>query len=181
MTTYIALLKGINVGGKNIIKMVDLKQHLVTTGLNNIRTYIQSGNVLFESEKEEKILREELEQEIHRKFGFQVPVVLRTNDEMEQIISRCPYTKEEIETAEANKEVEVFYVAFFNELPSNEDLKYFSDTKTENESFKIVGRDMYMLFSDSIRFSKLAATLQKIKTVNTVRNWKTINKLLSLV
>jgi uncharacterized protein (DUF1697 family) len=181
MTTYIALLKGINVGGKNIIKMADLKQHFSTMGLSNVRTYIQSGNVLFESEKEEKILQEELEQQICKKFGFQVPIILRTTQEMQRIISGCPYTKEDIETAGAGKEVEVFYIALFNEPPSNEDIKRFSDAKTEHESFKIIGRDMYMLFSDSVRFSKLAATLQKVKTINTVRNWKTINKLMSLV
>lgn len=67
MRSYIAFLKGINVGGKNIIKMADLKQHLAATGLNNVKTYIQSGNVLFDSEQEEEILQEKLEHEINKR------------------------------------------------------------------------------------------------------------------
>lgn len=180
MTTYIALLKGINVGGNNIIKMADLKQYLTAMGLSNVRTYIQSGNVLFESAKEEKILQSEIEQEIYKRFGFQVLVVLRTSEEMKQLIDQSPFPKEKIEAIQASKEVEVFYVAFFNEPLSQKEVDYLSDSKADNESFQIIGRDLYMLFNDSIRFSKLAVALPKIKAMNTVRNWKTINKLILL-
>ncbi|MDL2227403.1 DUF1697 domain-containing protein [Odoribacter sp. OttesenSCG-928-L07] len=177
---YIAFLKGINVGGKNIIKMADLRQYLSGNGLKNIRTFIQSGNILFESEKIKEVIQKEIEENIYKHYGFHVPVIIRTFQEFEQIVSQCPYSKTEIEIAEADKEVEVFYVALFNDSPSEEEIKKLSNVMSENESFKIINNNMYMRFTDSMRFSKLAATLQKINTTNTVRNWKTINKLLSL-
>ena len=180
MTTYIALLKGINVGGKNIIKMAELKQHLSKIGLNNVRTYIQSGNVIFESEKAAAILRDELEKEIEKQFGFQVPVFLRTLEEMKRLVAQSPFSKEKVEKAQAGKEAEVFYVSFFNTPLSEAEIQHLSSVKAENEYFEIIGKDIYLLFNDSIRFSKLATTLLRLKTMNTVRNGKTVNKLILL-
>ena len=177
MAIYIALLRGINVGGKNSIKMAELKQHLAAMGLRKVQTYIQSGNVLFESEKEENILRDEIEKEIYSKFGFHVPVVLRTLLQMQQMIDDCPYSQEAIEARQKEKDVEVFYLILFQNPPSQEDIKRLSDAKAQDEFFEIIGRDMYLFLNDSIRFSKLAAILQKTQSVNTARNLRTLNKL----
>lgn len=75
-TVYIALLRGINVGGKNMIKMADLKRTFEALGLGRVQTYIQSGNVLFDSDEEEKTLRDRIEREIEAVFGFSVSVIL---------------------------------------------------------------------------------------------------------
>ncbi|HWT27454.1 MAG TPA: DUF1697 domain-containing protein, partial [Mobilitalea sp.] len=78
MTIYIALLRGINVGGKNMIKMAELKRVLEALGLIDVQTYIQSGNLLFRSEEDEKSLSEKLQDEIKTAFGVSIPVILRT-------------------------------------------------------------------------------------------------------
>ena len=79
MTTYIALLRGINVGGNKIIKMQDLKTMLQSLSFHNVRTYIQSGNVIFESDEEsESFLSGVIERQIHEVFGFEVSVIIRT-------------------------------------------------------------------------------------------------------
>ena len=180
MTKYIALLRGINVGGKNIIKMADLKKELSVLGLQQVETYIQSGNVLFESEKKENVLQKEIEQMIHEKFGFQVPVVLRNLQEMNKIVAQCPYSEHEVETAKSQTDREVFYLIFFDEAPSEEELERFTNTKSSRESFQLIGKNMYLLLNDGVRFAKISVALQKTKNTHTIRNWKTVNKLMEL-
>ncbi|MDF2677276.1 MAG: hypothetical protein K0Q97_1594, partial [Bacillota bacterium] len=89
MTIYIALLRGINVGGKNVIKMAELKRAFEEIELCEVKTYIQSGNVLFKSNQEEELLRKKIEMKIEENFGFSIIVVLRTIAELEQIILNC--------------------------------------------------------------------------------------------
>ena len=90
MTVYIALLRGINVGGKNIIRMADLKRVFETIGFCEVKTYIQSGNVLFKSNEAEESLCNKIEHEIEVVFGIPVKIILRTSTELEQIILNCP-------------------------------------------------------------------------------------------
>jgi uncharacterized protein (DUF1697 family) len=117
MTIYIALLRGINVGGKNKIKMADLKQVFETIGLCEVQTYIQSGNVLFKSNEREEELRKKIEQAIEKTFGFTVSVILRTAEELECIIGNCPFSEEEVLEAEASSEVESLYVSLMANAP----------------------------------------------------------------
>lgn len=93
MTTYIALLRGINVGGNKIIKMLDLKALFQSLGFANVRTYIQSGNVVFESDEGSvSLLRGVIERQIHEVFGFEVSVIIRTLAEMENVIANDPFS-----------------------------------------------------------------------------------------
>ncbi|MEM5621630.1 DUF1697 domain-containing protein [Bacillus thuringiensis] len=77
MAIYIALLRGINVGGHKVIKMADLKRVFESIGLKQVKTYIQSGNIVFESEEDIKFLKERIQSEIKNVFGFDVPAALR--------------------------------------------------------------------------------------------------------
>ncbi|HDR5764368.1 TPA: DUF1697 domain-containing protein, partial [Bacillus anthracis] len=86
MTIYIALLRRINVGGHKIIKMADLKQAFESIGLKQVKTYIQSGNIVFKSEEDITFLKERIQSEIKNVFGFDVPVMLRTYAEFTNII-----------------------------------------------------------------------------------------------
>jgi uncharacterized protein (DUF1697 family) len=182
MTTFIALLRGINVGGKNKIKMADLKSMFEAIGMSRVKTYIQSGNVLFESdEEEEDTLRQKLEKEIEVTFGFSIKVILRTSQELKKVAENCPFSQDEIAAAEATAEGESLYVSFLLQEPSEEGIKRIEAYKSETEEYKIVDRDMYLLFPQSILKSKLANNLQKLDVPVTVRNWKTVNKLVSLV
>ena len=106
MTIYIALLRGINEGGKNVIKMAELKKVFEAIGLCDVLTYIQSGNVLFKSNKDEEFLREKIEHEIEGVFGFSVTVVLRTLAELKQLVLNCPFSEEEVTEAKASSEAE---------------------------------------------------------------------------
>jgi uncharacterized protein (DUF1697 family) len=177
MTIYIALLRGINVGGKNIIKMSELKLVLEAMGLSEVKTYIQSGNVLFKSNEEEEMLRKKIQLEIEKAFKLSVPVIIRTAGELEEVISSCPFSEEMVLKAEASSVGESLYVAFLAEEPLLENVQRLGVYKSDSEECLIEGRDIFLLFNDSVRNSKLASNLQKLEVPATVRNWKTINKL----
>ena len=177
MTIYIALLRGINVGGKNRIKMDELRKLMNSIGLNQVQTYIQSGNILFQSEKGEETLCQLIESEIERVFGFLVNVIIRTSVELDKIIESCPFSEEEIVEAESTSERERLYVALLQEIPNQERMNQLSTFKREDERFLNEGKEIYLLFNKSIRNSKLANNLQKLDVPCTVRNWKTINRL----
>ncbi|PIE94684.1 cytoplasmic protein [Bacillus fungorum] len=175
MTIYIALLRGINVGGHKVIKMADLKRVFESIGLKQVKTYIQSGNIVFESEEDIKFLKERIQSEIKNVFSFDVPVMLRTYDEFINIIKRCPYE------ADSLLEGESIHVAFLaNELSEKEKdqlLMY----KNMTEDCYIHEKVVYLFFKNSIRNSKLMNQFQKIHTPATVRNWRTVNKLKAIV
>lgn len=177
MTVYIALLRGINVGGKNIIKMADLKRAFESIGLCEVKTYIQSGNVLFKSNEGEESLCNKIENEIEAVFGIPVKIILRTSTELEKIILNCPFSKDEVTKAETLSEVESLYVALLSHNPLKENIEYIDVYRSESDKYHIEGRDIYLLFHHSIRNSKLANNLNKLNVSTTVRNWKTLSKL----
>ncbi|WP_312475912.1 DUF1697 domain-containing protein [Neobacillus sp.] len=171
MTIYIALLRGINVGGHHKIKMADLKSLLETKGLQKVKTYIQSGNVLFESEEDAKHLSQRMEDEINKTFGFPVPVILRTAEEFEQIIKNCPYSPDLLNEGESVQ------IAFLADEPSSEGINHLLNFPSDQDECSIIGKEVYFFFRQSIRDSKLATQLPKLGVPATVRIWKTVNKL----
>ncbi|WP_223596135.1 DUF1697 domain-containing protein [Neobacillus bataviensis] len=171
MTIYIALLRGINVGGHKKIKMADLKNLLEDMGLQKVKTYIQSGNVLFESDNETERLRGQLEEEIEKTFGFTVPVILRTSEEYERIIHDCPYSAEDL------KEGESVQIAFLGGEPTQGGIDHLQNFESEKDECKVIGKEVYLFFRQSIRDSKLATQLPKLGVPATVRNWNTVMKL----
>ena len=174
MTIYIALLRGINVGGHNIIKMAELRQLLESMGLDKVKTYIQSGNVLFESEEGATQLTQRLEEEIRTTFGFSVPVILRTAEELTRIIQDCPYSLDSLNEGESVQ------LAFLASKPSQEGIDYVESFQSELDECRVIGREVYLFFRQSIRDSKLATQLPKLGVPATVRNWKTVLKLAAL-
>jgi uncharacterized protein (DUF1697 family) len=175
MTIYIALLRGINVGKHNRIKMADLKSLLETMGLEKVKTYIQSGNVLFESKDEAPELSKRLEDEISKTFGFPVPVILRTAEEYEQMIRDCPYRVESL------KEGESIQLAFLADEPSLEKVDLLRNYKGDPDECVIRGKEVYLFLRQSILDSKLATQLPKLGVPVTVRNWKTVIKLSTMI
>ncbi|MGG1678967.1 DUF1697 domain-containing protein [Neobacillus sp. NRS-1170] len=171
MTIYIALLRGINVGGHNKIKMADLKSLLEDMGLQKVKTYIQSGNVLFESDVETERLSGQLEEEIKKTFGFPVPVILRTAEEYERIIHDCPYSTEVLKVGES------IQIAFLGGEPSQGGIDHLQNFESEKDECKVIGKEVYLFFRQSIRDSKLATQLPKLGVPSTVRNWNTVMKL----
>ncbi|PEM53291.1 DUF1697 domain-containing protein [Bacillus wiedmannii] len=175
MTIYITLLRGINVGGHKVIKMADLKQMFESIELKQVKTYIQSGNIVFESEKDFDFLNKRIQSEIKNVFGFDVPVMLRTHEEFINMIKRCPYE------ADSLLEGESIHVAFLaNELSEKEKDQLLMQ-KNKTEDCYIHEKVVYLFFKNSIRNSKLMNQFQKLHTPATVRNWRTVNKLKAIV
>ncbi|TCW58041.1 uncharacterized protein (DUF1697 family) [Bacillus thuringiensis] len=175
MTIYIALLRGINVGGHKVIKMADLKQMFESIELKQVKTYIQSGNIVFESEKDIDFLNKRIQSEMKNVFGFDVPVMLRTRDEFINTIKWCPY---EVDSLLEGESIHVAFLA--NELSEKEKDQLLMQ-KNETEDCFIYEKVVYLLFKNSIRNSKLMSQFQKLHTAATVRNWRTVNKLKEIV
>jgi uncharacterized protein (DUF1697 family) len=181
MTIYIALLRGINVGGHNKIIMAELRSSLEQLGLHNVKTYIQSGNILFESDETEELLQKSIHDKIEEDFGISSVVVIRTAEEIQQIISQPPFSNHEISEAGSSCKGECLHVALLPTAPSKANSDKLLPFANERELCVINGRDVYLLFFDSIRNSKLANNLKKLEVPATVRNWKTLMKLSSMV
>jgi uncharacterized protein (DUF1697 family) len=175
MTIYIALIRGINVGGKNKVPMAVLKRALEAISLGKVQTYIQSGNVLFESADEAESLRQRIEGEIHKVFGIAATVVLRTAEQLKRIIANCPYS------ASSLLEGESIQVSVLTEAPSQKAMDVLSANGTDIDEYLIHGEEIYFLFRQSVLDSKLAKNLQRLGGSVTSRNWKTLVKLDTLV
>jgi uncharacterized protein (DUF1697 family) len=176
MTIYIALLRGINVGGHNKIKMADLRGALEGLGLNKVQTYIQSGNIVFESEiAEEKTLSSLIQQGIATHFGLTISVILRTAEEFKQIIRDCPYDKDSLTEGES------IHCCLLNEAPSQKEIDLLVQTDNGKDEYQIIGREIYVYFHQSMLDSKLSNQFQKFRIPVTMRNWNTMNKLLAMV
>ncbi|MFJ8517583.1 DUF1697 domain-containing protein [Lysinibacillus xylanilyticus] len=181
MTIYIAFLRGINVGGHNKIIMAELRSSLEQLGLHNVKTYIQSGNILFESNEAEELLQTRIHDKIKEDFGVSSVVVIRTAEELQQIVSQSPFSDQLISEALQSCKGECLHVALLPSAPSKVNSDKFLSYANERELSVIDGRDVYLLFYDSIRNSKLGNNLIKLEVPATVRNWKTLMKLSSMV
>ncbi|SHJ57820.1 DUF1697 domain-containing protein [Propionispora hippei] len=180
LSTYIAMLRGINVGGKNTVRMEALRQMFEQLDFACVQTYIQSGNVVFKSAEGPETVQQSIEQKFEQAFGFTVPVLVRSLEELEKLIEHCPFSEEELEEAAAASTAESLYVAFLKQAPCPDDIERLSAYRNENEKFQIHGREVFLLFYQGIRNSKLANHLDKLGIPITVRNWNTVNKLAAL-
>jgi len=180
MTIYVALLRGINVGGHNKVKMAELRSMFESIGLKRVQTYIQSGNVLFDSADEADVLRRRIEQEIDKFFSLSLTAVLRTSLELERIIKNCPFPEEVRRDAEASTGVETFYVSVLLEQPTLDGIEQLNGYTSEIDEFRFQNREIYLLLREGVRNSKLANNLFRLNVPSTVRNWKTMNKLNNL-
>lgn len=177
MKAYIALLRGINVSGQKIIKMNDLKIALSSLEFQNINTYIQSGNIVFQSEESSKgILEGEIHNIIFKHFGFDVPVFVISLNELEIIHQKNPFlTQKGIEKKE-------LYVAFFADLPDLELLKDLKYKEDQVEEYLFGDNVLYLRYPDGVGKSKFnhAYLERKLKVKSTIRNWNTVSKLIEL-
>jgi uncharacterized protein (DUF1697 family) len=175
-TTYIALLRGINVGGQKPIKMTELTQLCEAQGFGRVQTYIQSGNVVFTAARAEDPLRRQLEREIAAAFGFPVTVALRTADELERLIAQCPFA------VDALRDEESLYVSLLAEAPAQARIDRLLARGSDVDELRLVGREVYLLLRQSIRLTLFTnAFLERMLGVPaTARNWRTISKLAEL-
>lgn len=173
MDTFIALFRGINVGGHNLISMADLAAILEQAGCEKVKTYIQSGNVAFCIENRETYtIAEEISTKILQKFGFSPKVFLFKVSEFEKAIQNNPFS-------EANGKV--MHLFFLESPPAKPDLEGLTVIKENSEEFKLIDKVFYLYAPDGIGRSKLAASVEKkLGVPATGRNWNTVKKLLVL-
>jgi uncharacterized protein (DUF1697 family) len=172
MTTYISLLRGINVSGQKLIKMAELKQLYESLGFDAVQTYIQSGNVVFKSDESDRSkLISRIEKTIRQKYGFDVPVQIRNKDEMKSIIDDLPLKGE----CELNR----LFVVFLAEKPPLVPFDEIEKLKTPQDEIVFMDGHIYMYLPAGAGKSKLDNnTLErKLKVRATGRNWRTVNKL----
>jgi uncharacterized protein (DUF1697 family) len=178
MTKYIAILRGINVGGKRKILMADLKQLFIELGFSDVSTYIQSGNVLFSTEKqeEEDQLAGKLEQSIYESFGFEVAVIIRNSYEVEKTIAGNPFL------SQSNAEIEHLHLTFLKDIPATNNLTEINRLDFSPDRFQVIGKDAYIYCSAKYSDTKLTNQFfeKKLKVSATTRNWKTVIKLAEL-
>lgn len=178
---YLALLRGINVGTAGRIRMDALIRLMEETGFTQVSTYIQSGNILFESSLSEQHARERIEQTLKDRANITTTAVLRTAEELQDLVQNCPFLQEEITAAQqANTEGESFYVCLLPQEPDAQTLEKMRAIEPSDDVFFLYRRSVFLLLRQSIRTSRLAIRLQKIMPNMTVRNWNTITKLLEL-
>ena len=175
MKTYIALFRGINIGGHNLLPMKDLVLILQRLGLLKIRTYIQSGNVLFQCE--DRIASQlacRISAEIKKTKGFAPQMLLLEPKALRKTITCNPFP-------EAESEPKTLHVLFLMSAPKAPDLKKLEQIKAASERFKLKGRLFYLHAPDGVGRSKLAASAERLLGVPvTGRNWKTVQKIMAL-
>ena len=176
MTAMICLLRGVNVGGHNQIKMDALRALCESLKLCNVQTYIQSGNVVFQSrEANPAKLAAKIEDVIEKQHGFRPDVVLRTAAEMRDVIAGNPFSKRK--GIEPNKLAVMFLATEPEQLIQDAVRKI----KPVAEELHLIGRELYIYFPDGMGRSKLVPLLARaLKNAGTARNWNTVVKLLEM-
>lgn len=175
MEPVIALLRGINVGGHNKLPMRDLVTLLEAIGLQHVQTYIQSGNVVFQTERKDLLaLAQEIGTAIEAGYGFRPQVMLLCLADMETAVARNPFPD-----ATDNHKTLHFY--FLESIPPAPDLALLASLKTEREQFQLIDTVFYLHAPDGIGRSKLAVKVEKaLGVATTARNWRTVSKVLEM-
>ena len=173
MKTYIALLKGINVGGHKKVPMAELRDLLAKSGFQNVQTYIQSGNVIFKSSEETKNLEDKIQNAISSHFGFEVSVIVKTNAELQLIFDSCPFE---------NAKKEKSYFIMLNKIPERNLIEEVDKISYDDEEIVIINNCLYFYCSKGFGQTKfnMSTYERKLNLVGTSRNYNTMVKLLSL-
>jgi uncharacterized protein (DUF1697 family) len=177
ISVMISMLRGVNVGGHNKIKMEALRELYESLGLQDVQTYVQSGNVVFRTkESRADLLGKRLEDAIEKAFGFRPGVVLRNASEMRAAIAKNPFaSRQGIDPAK-------LLVTFLAGDPGSEERGNALAIKTFPEELRIDGREVYIYFPNGMARPKMSwPRIEKaLKTSGTGRNWNTVTKLLEM-
>lgn len=177
METYLALLRGINVGGKNKISMADLAAIFVEVGCVAPRTYIQSGNVIFEAAPETAVLvPAAVSTAIATHFGFQSPVVSRTASEIDAVVRDVPFPVDGVDET-------TLHVSFLAATPTADRVAALDPQKFAPDLFVVHGRTIYLQLPQGMARTKLTNAYfdRALATISTVRNWRTVIALRALM
>jgi uncharacterized protein (DUF1697 family) len=173
-SSYVALLRGINVGGHKIIKMESLRKEFEGMGFADVATYVQSGNVVFRAPaKAARDLPVRIEEMLLRRFEMAVPVILRTAEEIGEVARSNPFLKK------AGIDVSRLHVCFLSEVPQKTAVKALDAIAAGDDRFNCCGREIFLHCPNGFAGTKLSINaFEKVLSVRaTTRNWTTVNKL----
>ena len=176
MIIYISMLRGINVGGHKKVKMVELKNLYESLGFNDVKTYIQSGNIIFKTNNKynsSSVLIKKIELTIKEVYGFEVHVFIRSITELERIIKTNPFIE-----LDASK----LHVTFLSDHPTNINIKEINKVKNEIEKYFFFDKEIYLFLPKGYGRTKLSNDFfeKKLSVNATTRNWRTVNNLLNI-
>ena len=173
MLTYISLLRGINVSGHNMIKMPALKDLYEQLGFSNVKTYLQSGNVVFNAKaKGSKHLEEQISSAIKKAFDLNVSVLVLTDTELQAIIEKNPFSEDTTN----------LYLTFLASTPASFDPNIILEKTLPGEQFVYTPKVIYTYCAQGYGKTKIHTNFleSKLKVIATTRNWKTTNELLKI-
>ncbi len=174
---YLALMRGVNVGGKNKLPMKDLLEVFAESGCENVKNYIQSGNVLFDAVPSVTAeLPHRVAARIEERFGFRAPVVLRTAKEVATVIAGNPF----LDAAVAEDELHVY---FLGDLPDPTRAGQLDPDRSPPDQFMVRGREIYLRLPNGMARTRLTNAYfdSKLATTSTARNWRTVTRLFQLM
>jgi uncharacterized protein (DUF1697 family) len=175
---YVALLRGINVSGKNSIKMSELTEVMLALKFKQVRTYIQSGNIVFsDSSSDTNTLETKIKAAILKTFGHTVPVLVIESSAFIEVIKNNPYLKE------TKSDSAFWHVTLLSDSPEPEKVKLLQNGEYSTTTFKYVNKAIYLYTPDGYGNTKLSNTFieSKLKVNATTRNWKTILSLQEMI
>ena len=175
MKTYVALFRGINVGGNNVLPMKNLVALLENIGSKNVKTYIQSGNAVFEHEEENSsLLSRRIRAMIKESHGFEPQLLLLKLEDIERAVGSNPFP-------EAESEPKTLHLYFLASVPNNPELGVLESIKSDGERFALKDGVFYLHAPEGIGRSKLAANTEKaLGVAATGRNWRSVCKVMAM-
>lgn len=175
MKTWIALLRGINVGGRNVLKMKDLAALLEGIGCVGTRTYLQSGNAVFKSAESSAVeIGAAIESALAEVRGVEARVLVLGEEELRQAVASNPFPQ-------AEEDPRTVHLFFLSGPPRSPDIESLDKIKADSESFVLAGNVFYLHAPDGIGRSRLAARVERLLGVDaTARNWRTVSKVLEM-
>jgi len=177
MQTYVALLRGVNVGGK-ICKMELVRSVFEHLGFSAVKTYVQSGNVVFTTAQGSPLrLTQTIEERLAHKFGFPIRVLVKTSKELADVVRRNPFVKDK--TIDQSK----LHVTFLSEAAKQTAAFSLQGLAINGEQFLVLGQQIYLYCPNGYGRTKLSnnAIEKKLSLVATTRNWRTVNTLLGMM
>ena len=173
---YVALLRGINVGGKNKLPMAELRDIFAAAGCGAVKTYIQSGNVVFEASHDLAVRVPAIVSEaIRERFGYETAVVVRSGDEIRRVAASNPF--------DTSGDPRFLQVAFLEDTPGDEAVSRLDPQRSPPDAFEAKGRHVYLHYPNGVARSKLTNEYlsSRLGTASTMRNWRTVLTLLKMV
>ncbi len=177
LEAYVGLLRGINVGGHNKLPMKELTAIFGKAGCEDVRTYIQSGNVIFTAAPAlAASIAERIAVQIFKVFGYRTPVVLRSGQQLREVIAANPFLKAKVPE-------EFLHVMFLADEPGAHLVAGLDPERSPGDFFQVLGKDVYLHLPNGVARSKLTNAYfdSKLKTTGTQRNWRTVCKLAAMM